>query len=159
VTEPPKSLKNWFDDGGHCYPVLIEWGIIDGRYEPTRVTVSGGAGRKVDAQLLRRLPFGRIVDETRAQQKELATWAKRRMRGRWRKEAEQVRQRWGPQRGVPLAKDDLQMVADVYEEARLNARPVTAAVADTFNVSKSTAGKRIMQARAAGLLDNTGRTR
>jgi hypothetical protein len=65
----------------------------------------------------------------------------------------------GPQRGRTRGATDHQAVADVYLAAYRDNHPVTRAVADAFQVSPSTAGKRIMAARRAGLLDGLGRTR
>jgi hypothetical protein len=50
-------------------------------------------------------------------------------------------------------------VANVYREAWDLREPVTEAVAVAFGISKSTAGKRIMAARAAGLLEGVGGVR
>jgi hypothetical protein len=60
----------------------------------------------------------------------------------------------GPRRGSPLAESELEAIAVIYKTAADNGWPVTRAVADAFQISPSTAGKRIMRARAAGLLDD-----
>jgi transposase len=60
-------------------------------------------------------------------------------------------------RGSPTSEDELRAIAAVYLKAFGEGRPVTDAVAKHFHVSKSTAGKRIMRARAAGLLDGAKR--
>jgi hypothetical protein len=53
-------------------------------------------------------------------------------------------------------KIELGEIARVYREAYMWGRPVTDAVAGAFHVSRSTAGKRILAARRAGLLDQMG---
>lgn len=60
---------------------------------------------------------------------------------------------FGAQRGRRLTPDDLGAVAAAYHEARRHSRPVQASVAAAMGVSRSAAAKRIMAARAAGLLD------
>jgi hypothetical protein len=60
----------------------------------------------------------------------------------------------GSRRGSALDEDMLRNVAEVYRRAWGMGIPVTAAVADAFHIAKSTAAKRIMKARAAGLLDD-----
>jgi transposase len=65
-------------------------------------------------------------------------------------------------RGRPASDDELRTVAAIYVEAKADRAPVQAAVAEAFGISPSTAAKRIMAARRAGLLDavieNRGRT-
>jgi hypothetical protein len=57
-----------------------------------------------------------------------------------------------PHSGRPHSDHDLSLVADIYRTA-LNARlPARKAVADAFNISQSTAAKRVMAARKRGLL-------
>jgi transposase len=63
----------------------------------------------------------------------------------------------GAHRGTPTSHAELEGVAQAYLEAWGIGLPVTEAVADHFKVSKSTASKRIMKARAAGLLDEAKR--
>jgi hypothetical protein len=65
----------------------------------------------------------------------------------------------GPQRGRPRTRFDHQAVADVYRHAYERGTPVQQAVAEAFHVSRSTAGKRIMAARKAGLLEGIGRSK
>ena len=65
----------------------------------------------------------------------------------------------GPQRGRTRTLADHEGVATVYRSAYERGDPVTEAVARAFHVSRSTAGKRIMAARRAGLLEGIGRTR
>jgi len=64
---------------------------------------------------------------------------------------------FAPQKGVAVTPDALDEVAAVYREAWKRGAPVTDAVAQRFHISRSTAGKRIMMARKAGLLDGIGR--
>lgn len=58
----------------------------------------------------------------------------------------------GPQRGSAITDDQLHAVAEAYRQAKNKGVPVTRAVAEAFNISESTAGKRIMKARQQGYL-------
>lgn len=58
----------------------------------------------------------------------------------------------GPRRGRDLSEAVLAETAAVYLEAANENMPVTAAVENHFEISASTASKRIMAARAAGFL-------
>jgi hypothetical protein len=53
-------------------------------------------------------------------------------------------------------KIELGEIARLYRESYVWSRPVTEAVAGAFHDSRSTAGKRILAARRAGLLDRMG---
>jgi hypothetical protein len=59
-------------------------------------------------------------------------------------------------RGRTHSDEELRLVADAYEKAMNLHIPVQQAVAQTFNVSRSTAAKRIMAARKRGLLGPRG---
>ncbi|MCG3772603.1 MAG: hypothetical protein JW384_03818 [Nitrosomonadaceae bacterium] len=52
--------------------------------------------------------------------------------------------------------EDLQTVADIYTAARKARIPVQRAVANTQGISVSTAAKRIMAARKAGMIKSSG---
>ena len=60
-------------------------------------------------------------------------------------------------RGRAHSDEELQAVAEAYREAVRLGVPVQNAVAETFNVSRSTAAKRIMAARKSGRLRPSGR--
>jgi transposase len=55
-------------------------------------------------------------------------------------------------RGRAITEDELHVAAMNYREARHDRRPATAAVAAACGISPSTAGKWIMRAREAGML-------
>jgi transposase len=55
-------------------------------------------------------------------------------------------------RGTPITEDELHAAAIAYRMARHDRRPATAAVAEECGISRSTAGKWIMRAREAGML-------
>jgi hypothetical protein len=56
-------------------------------------------------------------------------------------------------RGTAITEDELHEAAIAYRMARHDRRPATAAVAEACGITRSTAGKWIMRARAAGMLD------
>ena len=62
----------------------------------------------------------------------------------------------GQRRGKPLTQQVLGEVAQVYKKAYSQGEPVQQAVAEAFDVAPSTATKRIMAARKAGLLEGVG---
>jgi hypothetical protein len=155
----PYSHHTHTEPRGVRWGVTIRWKQFGERYEPDEVTVHG-SGRPVTASVLRRLPYGEIIAACRRRQRELAVSAagNRRNAGPARLHLLAEGARFGPQRGVPLAEAELAKVAEAYREAyfSLDGRSVTKAVAKACNVSESTAGKRIMKARRAGLLDGIG---
>lgn len=61
----------------------------------------------------------------------------------------------GPQQGTRITQEQLDLTARIYKQAAAVGQPVTQAVADALHVSTSTAGKRIMKARRAGLIPPT----
>jgi hypothetical protein len=60
--------------------------------------------------------------------------------------------RFGARRGEALQHEDLAEVAKVYRAATRAGEPVTRAVSERFGIASSTAAKRILMARRAGLL-------
>jgi hypothetical protein len=119
------------------YIVEGRWSIVEGRVEPIEVSVSAlqrepGTDppvHPVTANAMRRLPLETILADQRA---ELA------------------------QKGLDPGTEGDRQVAAIYRSAWGDGRPVTKAVADHFKVSTSTAAKRIMAARRAGLLEGVG---
>jgi hypothetical protein len=154
----PLSQLSWVDDRGRDWGVEIEWGLFDGRYEPVSIEFYPRDNPSpVTHEVIKRCPLGSIVREARREHAKLALAAAEwpEFKGREAKQAEEAL-RFGARRGVALTPEDLQHVADVYRTAFAESQPVTAAVAAAFGISQSTAGKRIMAARRAGLLDGIG---
>ena len=58
----------------------------------------------------------------------------------------------GPHQGKARTQEELQIVADLYKEANSKGIPTQRHIADEMNVALSTAAKRIMASRKAGLL-------
>lgn len=140
-TDPPTRIPLLVD---------LEWSLIDGRVEPVRVTISSrDADRAVTAEVVRRVPIGKIVAETRAAR-----------HAYWEQEAakfypsETDAQRDNVARAAEVHRPDggLSEVADVYRTAWERGDSVQQAVAAKFNLSPSGAAKRIARARARGYL-------
>lgn len=141
---------------GSQWIVETVWTTSGPRWEPQEVRVRSAEGRAVRADTVRALPLGGLQQAVRI---EAAAW--RRTLAMAAAEGADVTGLFpglpstatvGPQRGRALTDADLQRVADVYRTAVRDGDGVTDAVRRAFSVSKSTAGKRIMRAREAGLL-------
>jgi hypothetical protein len=152
----PMSIQFAMHDGRQ-WKVSTIWSLESGRLEPASVTIVGAGHACVVADVLRRLPIGTMQQTARRDGARLSARAKA-ARSDWRPDVLQLLDNMGRgHRGVATTPDEIQRVADVYLEAWGAGRPVTEAVADEFLISKSTAGKRIMKARRAGLLDRAAR--
>ena len=141
--------------------VVAKWDAVGGRAEPISVEVSSeGRPRAVGASMIRKLPLGEMLDEARGAVRNLKS----------------TRKTWvgpfaalfpndvlgpdigvyGSQRGRSLTDEDLAATAAVYRVAWESGDPLNEAVRGAFFLSKDGAAKRIMKARAAGLLDGIG---
>gem|GEM_PF-3915584 len=126
------------------------------RAEPEELLIVHGPlmdNRKpVSASLIRSLPLGTMIDESR---KVLIA------RATEQTEAGEGHELWakfaglGPRRGTEVTPEQDQVAAEIYRRAWNAGDFVTQAVAEHFGVSRSAATKRIAKARAAGLLDGT----
>jgi hypothetical protein len=158
--------------------VVIAWGRVAGRLEPVAVTIErrpDGELGVLNSDMIRRLPFGSLVKQAReaaadenalvalpisaADAADLVDGIK----SLFEIDRSRVDKKFGDgikslstgsRRGSALDEDMLRNVAEVYRRAWGMGIPVTAAVAEAFHVARSTAAKRIMKARAAGLLDD-----
>jgi hypothetical protein len=160
------------DKRGRGWNVHVIWDTQGGkRLEPQSVAVMS-TERPVTAEVIRQLPIGTLLVEMRG---EIAARITRVAKGPWEvgtavwggvmptdhpEERQQLLDQasaYGVQRGKRLSADLLQIVAETYREAWNAGLPTASAVAERFGCSLSTAGKRIMAARTAGLLDGVGR--
>ena len=152
------------EDDGTTWVVDIEWRYVGKRFEPMRVAVSCRSEplRAVTAAVVARIPIGLIQRQARQTLQAYADDVRTRRESgsvpEWEASiADEVTELaaavTGPKRGSALTSADLEAVAAVYKKAADTGFPVTAAVAEHFFINASTAGKRIMRARAAGLLD------
>jgi hypothetical protein len=155
----PIAQSSWLDNRGRDWGVEIRWAVFNGRYEPVSIEFYPRRHNTspVTHEVIKRCPLGSILRHARRQHAELALaaadWPE--FKGRAAEQAEEAI-RFGARRGVALTPEDLRHIADIYRTAFDERQPVTAAVAAAFGISQSTAGKRIMAARRAGLLDGIG---
>jgi hypothetical protein len=138
------------------FEIAVLWEERAGRPEPVSVTVTTAGRRPLSAGAIRRLPLGEAFTTGRRQLDSLARHVIA------EGEPDDLTERAGKfvargaQRGQALTNDDLEAVAAAYRAAWLWGRPVTEAVQQACHLSRSGAAKRIMKARAAGLLDGVG---
>ena len=172
-----KSPLVWTDDGheeghltslqwtmldGRPWTVQMLWSSASGRLEPISVTVTGRVLEPVDgppvlADVLRRLPVGAMQRQARRHAIAISS-SRSPSSTRSPSAAEFYAELGKAHRGVASSPEEIRKVADIYLEAWTNFLPVTDAVATEFGISKSTAAKRIMKARRAGLLGAVPRT-
>jgi hypothetical protein len=152
----------WRDPSGRWWRADIEWGTIGGRAEPTSVTIrSAGDTHPVTAAAVRAFPLAKMIRFGRRSTSALlhAQANDTSLTPAERKKVKRRAEQFTARRGVAVTPDALGVVADVYKAAYSNGDGVTRAVADAFGIATSTAGKRIMMARRAGLLDGIGDVR
>ncbi len=146
------------------------WELIGGRPEAVELKVASPPGTPVSTDIVRRLPLGTVLAQSRTELTKLARLANeiaQKVRPPSDCEADvRLRQAWsaetalatvGPRRGRRLGEAELTEVARVYRQAWSSGdTPVNEAVRNAFHLSKDGAAKRIMAARKAGLLDGVG---
>ena len=116
------------------------WRERNGRLEPISLELSHP---RMNGAAIRSLPLGTLLAQMR--QQIVAD------------DIDQVFKTLGrQQRGRTLTPEVLSKVAQVYRLAYSQGEPVQRAVAEAFDVAPSTATKRIMAARKAGLLEGIG---
>lgn len=150
----PSSQLTWPPVENGPYFVDIDWEMVDGRWEPNRITIAPRditVSGPITTSMIRSLPFGQIFDYARGIQ---------------RRGSEQVAvehglddsfaARWDRGERPRLGVDHYRKVADVYRLAFAEGRPPTKTVAEHFQVSTSTAGSWVSRARNKyGLLGET----
>jgi hypothetical protein len=148
----------------HGYRFTSRWASIDGRAEPVELVIIRHDGGPVRASAVRQLPLGQILEEGR---REATSFAEQVLGARdflgsvagVSLEGFAGFVAAGPRRGRALTRDVLEEVAAVYRKAYFEGESVQQAVAEHFVISPDAATKRIMRARAEGLLEGVGRPR
>lgn len=148
------------------WQVGVEWGPMGGRIEPADICIVSTVNRATTADAIRKLPIGEMLAEGRRAianlQSQLSPMILRSAADNPDLAASMPRglivdvEVGKPQRGQRLTVDDLEAVAEVYRAAWSRDEPVNEAVRRAFHLSRDGAAKRIMRARAAGLLDGIG---
>jgi hypothetical protein len=148
--------------------VQTTWSAVGPRLEPVMVTVASfqqGEDLKqvpVTADVFRRLPLGNLQRDLRSQYVAYAAHLRdvplptERIKEMVTNLADRLNS-VGGHKGSATSTEELQEVAAVYRKAWASGLSVTEAVREHFSLSESGAGKRIMKARAAHLLDDVGR--
>ena len=140
----------WIDKHG-IWKVTFAWRDFHGRSEPAAMLIEAPDGVPLTRTVVRAIPLGELMETDRHR---IIKGAVGKSVGKSARadRSRATAQSFGAQRGVTFTTADLQRVADVYLRAYGARQPVTAAVAEAFNISRSTAAKRVMRARAAGLI-------
>jgi hypothetical protein len=152
---------------GKQWRIETAWRELGGRLEPVAVTVAGWPevpDSPVIADVIRRLPIGSLQKLVRQEgallRQRVELHPSRITGGSFGPDFADLldsADKLGGHRGVVTSPEEIEQVAAVYRRAWGRGEQVTKAVADHFHISKSTAGKRIMRARKAGLLDDVRR--
>ena len=156
----PRTVQTAEVDGA-LWRVFTAWSPIGGRLEPVSVEVRSATDppRPVRGEILKKLNIGSLHAEARRRERDtnqlLADppheWTATAARVQIIDHLLEVTAAFGAHGGVATSDDELAALAIVYMDAHRSGG-VTQAVADHFNISKSTAGKRIMRARERGFL-------
>jgi hypothetical protein len=136
--------------GGH--QLVSQWRSAGGRAEPTSITITRVDSSPLTATTIRQLPLGDMIEEARREVAAHADLVEVLAPGSYGSLSAR-----GPQRGRSHTPEVLAEVAQVYRRAYYEGQSVQQAVAEHFTISPDAATKRIMKARAAGLLDGIGR--
>ncbi|MGD9701572.1 MAG: hypothetical protein AB7Q42_06035 [Acidimicrobiia bacterium] len=157
------SADEWVDSTGRTWVTECEWAEVNGRMEPVRLVLTPGAAdavtdsidpnsyRPISAALIREMPIGKILADVRQRSANWFAWAKR----EGHEDAAARLDTYNRPRTKPLDQAELEQVADIYRAAWYQGAPPVVAVADALNLPHSTAAKRVMKARKAGLLPAT----
>jgi hypothetical protein len=116
------------------FDVTIRFRWWEGRFDAVTVTVDGLEDFTVTGEVLRRVPIARLLREHLA---------------------ETVKGPHQRRRADSADQDDLVRVATIYRIAYMALDPPVRAVAQQLGLPVSTAGKKVIQARQAGLLPPT----
>jgi hypothetical protein len=167
IWEDRQHVEQFAETDGVPWRVETTWAVRGGRPEPIIVTVHAPErDRPVLGKTIRRLPFGQLQQEARRDATRMETIFKTRA-GDAGGEARQLYQELGTafgeiagsHQGRRASQAELEEIAAVYTEAWGKGDPVTEAVAKHFHIAPSTAAKRIMATRKAGLLAHIKRIR
>jgi hypothetical protein len=129
----------WTDSTKKRWTIQFEWGYFQGSPHPFQLRISIETGSApITAKTINEIPFRDLtkfdlqhtpapsISELKVPRPKSAT---------------------GPQRGHALNEDTLAIVADLYRFALRRGLSPATYIAETMNISKSTAAKRIMAAR------------
>lgn len=166
----------WPDPAGRTWEATVYWADVEGTAQVVGLDLHGFTGDWGDelepidegapiptlsAQLLRQVPYGRLVDqswrESRAFDEILAGVTDDPVGTLLALQEDLPPREPGEPQGRPtkVGLSHLSLVADIYKRARAQRRPPTKAVQEALALSYSTAAKRVAAARRLGLLEAT----
>jgi hypothetical protein len=165
ILEDRQTVKQTTQIDGVTWQVVTTWATRFGRPEPIAVTISAPEAEwPIVGNTIRRIPFGKLQQEARQDAARMEAMFKAKGTGLGGEAGEFYQgletafgEIAGSHRGRATTQQELEEVADVYTKAWGLGQPVTEAVAKHFTIAPSTAAKRIMAARKAGLLDHIKR--
>ena len=143
LASPPHDvvLTRYSPDGKAEISVVFEWKTIGSRTEVVGLSIT--SPRKniaLNTSDLRSIPMSILESMARKERPDLKMAGKN------------IDVKPGPQSGTPLTRAELQIVANLYREARELGIPTARYIAKQLSISESTVGKRIAAARKSGLL-------
>jgi hypothetical protein len=143
LASPPHDvvLTRYSPDGKAEINVIFEWKTIGTRTEIVGLSIT--SPRKniaLNTSDLRSIPMSILESMARKERPDLKMAGKN------------IDVKPGPQSGTPLTRAELQIVANLYREARELGIPTARYIAKQLSISESTVGKRIAAARKSGLL-------
>jgi hypothetical protein len=132
-------------DEAFPFRVLIYWGLVGGRWEPSDITIRTlriDITGPITSTVLRQVPVGRLVDRARAEHYGIASTVA------FKGEPHQgFVEPWQKGETPRLGIDHYQKVAEVYKTAFAAGASPTKAVAEYYKVSASTAASWVSRAR------------
>ena len=149
----------WPDEWEGPWRVELAWDEIDGRVECVGLRINAAdRPRRLTTSKLRELKLGRLVETEKARKATaLANVARLLPAFASHRAPEELTEKWQQRKGRPplYGPEHFERVAAVYQQAFRQGPPPTRAVAEEFQVQRSTAGKWVARARKAGLLGPT----
>jgi len=134
--------KTFTDKIGKKWDVTLTTKLINGRQEIVSVKIETTDSKPVSRKALSSISLEEILrDELKEKSPALSRILKQREKT--------------SHQGRAHSDDDLQAVADIYMAAHMARVPVQRAVANAQGISVSTASKRIMAARKAGMIKSS----
>lgn len=159
------SSTKYCDQDNHVWELKYKWQMIDERPEIFELTItSENSNSPITTSALRTIPISAIFDAMRSTMKTKYVVEVLQSADSPKAPGRQIRIKTkalpqGGQQGTPLRQELLTSTAVAYREALVKGLPVQAYVAEAFDIPLSTAAKRIMAARRAGLLSSSNTAR